>query len=152
MTDKFSVIFEPAAMKPFGIIEDRSGILTAYPVHESAEHWALRYNGGNKQIPYGMQSSEFVSMDTGFVEGFRSTFSGGDRVGRRAALLSRKTEKLIASEIIYGASLGRAKRRKNGVNRKVMPAVAHRQMEFFRAGLIDRAIRKQGKWPKKEKD
>jgi len=151
MSDKFSVVYDPVAMEPFGIIEDRSGALTAHPVHGSAEHWALRYNGGNREIPYGLQSSEFVKMDPGFLGLFRSAFAGSDRIQRRASLLSQKTEERVAPEIIYGASLGRAKRRKNGVSRKVMPVVIHHQLEFFRAGLIDRAIRKNREWSKKEK-
>lgn len=147
----FSVIYDPVAKEPFGVIEDRAGIKTAHPIHQSANNWAMKYNGGNKTIPYGLASSEFVKMDQNFVDSFKSTFSDKGRVDRRAELLSQKTKQYVAAEIIYGASLARTKRRKNGVSRKVMPVVDHLQKEFFRAELINEAIRTGKRWVRKNK-
>lgn len=148
----YSVVYDPIAREPFGVIEDVAGIKTAHPVQKSANHWAIKYNGGDKTIPYGLDASEFVEMDPEFANSFKSAFSSTGRVDRRAKLLSQKTEQYIVSEKIYGASLGRAKRRKNGVSRKVLPVVGFLQKEFFRAELINEAIRTGKRWVKKSED
>lgn len=147
----YSVIYDPVAKEPFGIIEERSGLKTAYPIHKSANHWAIKYNGGEKVVPYGLTSSRFMEMNDNFIDSFKSAFGDTGRVDRRAKLLSQKTEQYIAAEIIYGASLARTKRRKNGVSRKVMPVIGHLQKEFFRAELINEAIRTGRRWIKKSK-
>ena len=147
----YSVIYDPVAKEPFGVIENTDGIRTAHPIQKSASHWAIKYNSGDRTIPYGLEASEFVEMDSRFVNSFKSVFSNTGRVDRRAKLLTQKTEQYIASEIIYGASLARTKRRKNGVSRKVLPVVNHLQKEFFRAELINEAIRTGRRWVKKNK-
>ena len=147
----YSVIYDPINREPFGIIESRAGVKTAHPIQGSASNWAVRYNGGDKKIPYGLASSEFVEMDHKFTDSFKSAFTDTGRVDRRAKLLSLKTEQYVVAEIIYGASLARAKRRKNKVSRKVLPVVAHLQKEFFRAELINEAIRTGRQWIKKNK-
>lgn len=152
MINTYSVVYDPVTKEPFGVIENCSDIKTAHPIHKSANHWAIKYNGGNKAIPYGFEASEFIEMDSQFIDSFKSAFSNTGRVDRRAKLLSQKTEQYIASEIIYGASLARAKRRKNGVTRKVLPVVSHLQKEFFRAELINESIRTGRRWVKKNKD
>ena len=149
MINMYSVIYDPIAKEPFGIIDNTTGTKTAHPIQKSASHWAIKYNSGDKTIPYGLEATEFVEMDSKFTNSFKSTFSSTGRVDRRAKLLSQKTEQYIASEIIYGASLGRAKRRKNGVSRKVLPIVGFLQKEFFRAELINEAIRTGRRWVKK---
>ena len=148
----YSVIYDPVGREPFGIVEDRIGIKTAHPIHASASNWAIRYNGGDKTIPYGLVSSEFVEMDYEFVDSFKSAFVSRERVDRRAKLLSLKTEQYVVAEIIYGASLARPKRRKNKMTRKVLPVVGHLQKEFFRAELINESIRSGRRWFKKNKD
>lgn len=152
MANTYSVIYDPVVMDPFGIIEDRIGIKTAHPIQESASNWAIRYNGGNKTIPYGLASSEFVEMDHEFADSFKSAFVNKERVDRRAKLLSLKTEQYVVAEIIYGASLARPKRRKNKMTRKVLPVVGHLQKEFFRTELINESIRTGRRWFKKSKD
>lgn len=152
MTSMYSVIYDPVAKEPFGVIENCAGTKTAHPIHKSANHWAVKYNGGDKTTPYGFEASEFVEMNSQFTDSFKSAFGSTGRVDRRAKLLSQKTEQYIASEIIYGASLARAKRRKNRVSRKVLPVVGHLQKEFFRAELINEAIRTGRRWAKKNKD
>lgn len=147
----YSVIYDPIDKEPFGIIESRAGVKTAHPIHGSANNWAIRYNGGDKTIPYGLASSEFVEMGHEFTNSFKSAFTDTGRVDRRAKLLSLKTEQYVVAEIIYGASLARSKRRKNKVLRKVFPVVGHLQKEFFRTELINDAIRTGRQWIKKNK-
>ena len=71
----YSVIYDPINREPFGIIESRAGIKTAHPIDGSASNWAVRYNGGDKKIPYGLASSEFVEMDHKFTDSFKSAFT-----------------------------------------------------------------------------
>ncbi len=147
----YSVVYDPVAKEPFGIIEDVVGFKKAYPIQGSANHWAIRYNNGDCSIPYGLECSEFVEMNPQFISSFKMAFNGSGRVDRRAKLLSQKTEQYVASEIIYGASLARSKRRKNRVLRKVLPVVSHLQKDFYRAEIINESIRMGRRWVKKNK-
>ena len=58
----YSVVYDPVAKEPFGVIENTAGIKTAHPIQKSASHWAIKYNGGDRTIPYGLEASEFVEM------------------------------------------------------------------------------------------
>lgn len=151
MADKYSVIYDPAEREPFAIIRNSASALTAYPVHNSAHQWAIEYNGGKKIIPYGMTATEFVEMGCDFVESFKRAFSSGDRVNRRAQMLSSEKKQTGSTDVVYGVGPQGSTRRQNGFSRKIMPVVGHLQNDIFRSRLIDQAIRTGKRWTKRKK-
>ena len=152
MADKYSVIYDPVAKEPFGIIRQSINAVTAYPVQKSADRWATDYNGGNRIIPYGMTTTDFVEMSCDFVESFKSAFSRGDRVARRANVLSAPKSQYVPEQVVYGTGPAKLAKRGNQMARKVMPVVAHAQKELLRSTLISKAIRNGKRWPKRNKD
>lgn len=149
MAKKYSVIYDPVAKVPFGIIQEASGVKVAHPVHVSANHWATRYNGGEKVVPHGMTSTDFVEMDCDFIESFKSAFGTTGRVERRSHLLSNQKQEEPKQEFVYGSSAAPKRRRENGVSRKVMPVIGHLQRDIFRQKIINEAIRTGKRWLKK---
>lgn len=149
MADKYSVVYDPVAREPFAIISDSSGLLTAHPVQKSAEQWSISYNGGRKTIPTGMTSTEFVEMGCDFVSSFKSAFSRGERVSRRANLLSAEAEPANVGEIVYGTGAIESAKRKSKMSRKVMPAMSQLQKELFRSKFIQESIRTGKRWLRK---
>lgn len=149
MADKYSVIYDPVDKVPFAIIRDSGAGLIAHPIQASANQWAAEYNGGRKQVPHGMTSSEFVEMNCDFVDSFKSAFGRSERVSRRAQILSSPKETRESAEIVYGVGFVGATRRKLGTSRKVMPVIGYLQKELFRTKAIDRAIRTGKRWLRK---
>ncbi len=149
MNKKYSVIYDPVAKTPFGIIQETDKTRIAHPLHVSADHWATRYNGGEKAVPHGMESTDFVEMDCEFVESFKSVFGHAERIERRSQLLSGKMGEAYKPELIYGTSAAPRRRRKNGVSRKVMPVIGHLQRDLFRQKIINETIRTGKRWLKK---
>lgn len=152
MADKYSVIYDPVANEPFGIIRQSANLLTAYPIRKSADRWATDYNGGNRIIPYGMTTTDFVEMNCDFVGSFKAAFSGSDRVNRRASVLSAPNSAYVSDQVIYGVGSGKLAKRGQRAVRKVMPIIAHAQKELLRSTLISKAIRNGKRWPKRNKD
>ena len=109
MAKKYSVIYDPVAKVPFGIIQEANGAKLAHPVHVSANHWATRYNGGEKVVPHGMTSTDFVEMDCDFIESFKSAFgtTGRDRVSLKSTMPTfRGGVALIAASTLGGSTFG----------------------------------------------
>lgn len=149
MTKKYSVIYDPVAKVPFGIIQEVNGAKLAHPIHASANYWATTYNGGEKVVPHGMTSTDFVEMDCNFIESFKSAFGTTGRVERRSQLLSNQKQEVPKREFVYGSSAAPKRRRKNGVSRKVMPVIEHLQRDLFRQKIINETIRTGKRWLKK---
>ena len=152
MTKKFSVIYDPVAKVPFGIIQEVNGVKLAHPIQVSANHWATRYNGGEKVVPHGMTGTDFVEMDCDFIESFKSAFGATGRAERRSQLLSNQKQEMPKQEFIYGTSAAPRRRRKNGVSKKVMPVIEHLQRDLFRQEIINETIRTGKRWLKKRED
>lgn len=151
MADSYSVIYDPVAKEPFGIIRQSSFGTTAYAVQKSAHAWATDYNSGSKRIPHGMSASDFVEMGCDFVESFKNAFARSDRVARRAEMLSSKQTEYRPTEVIYGKGPARIAKRKAQITRKVMPVIIHAQREAMRAKFINQAIRRGRGWLKRDK-
>lgn len=151
MADLYSVVYDPVAQEPFGIIKKTNKAVIAYPVHKSANNWASEYNGGKPWIPYGMTSTDFVEMACDFVSSFRDAFAGSDRASRRADVLTNNTQDYKSEHIVYGSNGAGMAKRQLGKVRKVMPVIAHAQREVFRSRLIQDAIRNGKRWLRKDK-
>lgn len=151
MGDRYSVVYDPIAKVPFGIIKQNANTTVAYAVHKSANHWANSYNNGERVTPHGMTSSEFTEMDSDFVKSFKLAFSGADRVARRAHMLINSSVKYTPTDLVYGVGFMANARRDINVERKVLPIIEHNQREIFRANAITQAIRTGKRWLRQEK-
>jgi coproporphyrinogen III oxidase-like Fe-S oxidoreductase len=152
MADKYSVIYDPVAKEPFGIIKQNATLLVAYPIHKTAHNWASIYNSGKRFVPHGMTATDFVEMGCDFVESFKTAFAGVDRVARRAETLVNNSIQYTTSDLVYGVGFGSRTKRDNGVSRKVMPVIQHAQQELVRSRLINQAIRTGKRWLGKDRD
>lgn len=149
MADKYSVIYDPVDRSPFAMLRDLNGEIVAYSVQASANQWAIEYNGGRKQIPYGMLSTDFIEMDSAFSDSFKSANGRQGRVSRRAEMLLQATNQHEQVAIVYGVKSAKNSKRKNGTSRMVMPVIGHLQKEVFRTKVINEAIRTGKRWPRK---
>lgn len=149
MADKYSVIYDPVNREPFAIIRNSSVATTAHPIQKTAEGWATQYNGGAKDLPHGMTSTDFVEMNCDFVQSFKSAFSREDRLQRRVEMMAEPKQKFNSNEIVYGVGPTQAKRRPLDMSRKVMPVITHLQQEVFRSRFIHEAIRTGKRWLRK---
>ena len=152
MADKFSVIYDSVTNEPFGIIRKSETADIAYSVQRSAGPWAISYNAGKKELPYGMSASDFIEMDDEFTSSFQGAFTGMGRVNRRAEVLIAGGSKYEPQEIIYGVENAANAKRHHGVRRSILPVIGYAQKNAFRAMLIDEGIRSGRKWLKTEKD
>jgi|GEM_PF-6596244 len=145
MRNLYSVVYDLSSGQPFAIV--RGDI--AHALGKASIGWAARYNGGEKSIPAGMALSNAVDMGEEFEASFKSAFARADRTSRRASMLASSGTEWEPSEILYGAGNGPSPRRRNGMDRKVMPVISHLQREQFRSRLIGESIRTGKRWKKR---